>query len=484
MEMLVKNFRKYPNTQIPKCANRNTAVGYLGIWVFCFALLPMNSFCIGEDVDIRRDATVAAVEKAMPSVVNIATETVVQVSDPLEEMFRDFFDRYYRRQPPGAQYSLGSGVIIDENGYILTNDHVVRRAKNIWVKIATGESEIYSARLVAADPKTDIAILKIESKQGQKFSAIKFAADDDLLLGETVLAMGNPFSLGGSVSRGILSSKSRIAPGESEHLDVPNWLQTDASINPGNSGGPLVNLRGELIGLNTAILREAQGIGFAVPAKRVSQAISEIFTPEALSSAISKATNLEAAQSLWFGARFKVVGSSLAVASVQTGSPADAAGLKTGDIVTQVNGKTARNLIELVEQIISRADVSLTVLRNNKLKNFNVHLVPESSYFNAQLISQKLGVNLQPLTPQKAESLGVNVTDAFIVASVDQNSPASKFLQPGYIVTAIDGKMPASLTDAAKIVAGKKRGERVQFLVQARERGFVYQGTAEIPVIQ
>ena len=149
--------------------------------------------------DIRRDATVLAVEKVMPSVVNIATETIIHVRDPFEEFFRQFWDPYHRRQPPNSQYSLGSGVVIDEAGYLLTNDHVVRRADKIAVKFCTG-TNVYSATVVASDPKSDVALLKLNAQPGEKFKAIQFAREDDLLLGETVLALGNPFGLGGSVT--------------------------------------------------------------------------------------------------------------------------------------------------------------------------------------------------------------------------------------------------------------------------------------------
>ena len=192
--------------------------------------------------DVRRDATVIAVEKVMPSVVNIATKTIIRRSrDPMESLFRQFWDPYYNRQAPNSQYSLGSGVVIDEAGYLLTNDHVVRRADTIEVKFANG-TNVYEATVIASDPNSDVALLKLKARPDEKFQAIRFAHEDDLLLGETVLALGNPFGLGGSVSRGILSSKTRNAPKAGERFDIPNWLQTDAPINFGNSGGPLVNL--------------------------------------------------------------------------------------------------------------------------------------------------------------------------------------------------------------------------------------------------
>src|SRR5687767_4673038 len=180
--------------------------------------------------DVRRDATVTAVEAVMPAVVNIATETVVEINDPLENLYREFFGPYYRRRPPNTQHSLGSGVIIDEEGFVLTNFHVVNRARRIWVKLDDGRE--FECEKVSLTQLSDVALLRIRRKGEEKFSAVKFAGDDDLLVGETVLALGNPFGLGGTVTRGILSSKSRRPPRENEQLDVLDWLQTDAAINP------------------------------------------------------------------------------------------------------------------------------------------------------------------------------------------------------------------------------------------------------------
>src|SRR6185295_17409532 len=175
-------------------------------------------------------------------------------------------------------------------------------------------------------------------KPGERFRAVKFTRDDDLLLGETVLALGNPFGLGGSVSRGILSSKNRRLPKEHEPLDYADWLQTDAAINPGNSGGPLINLRGELIGLNVAMYREGQGIGFAIPIKQVTEALSEIFIPEVINS-------------LWFGAQIKAGQHALLVTAVESNSPAGKAGLTVGDQILQVDGKTPKGFVECNEML-------------------------------------------------------------------------------------------------------------------------------------
>src|ERR1035438_10515371 len=312
----------------------------------CLLGTPSGAFGQTGETDIRRDATVIAVEKVMPSVVNIATETIIHVRDPFEELFGQVWGPYHRRQPPNSQYSLGSGVVIDEAGYLLTNDHVVRRADKIGVKFCTG-TNVYSATVVASDPKSDVALLKLNAPPGEKFKAIQFAREDDLMLGETVLALGNPFGLGGSVTRGILSSKSRVLPKEGEPLDIPNWLQTDVPINMGNSGGPLVNVRGELIGINVAVLNQvegyqAQGIGFAIPIRRVLEALSNILPTEYV-------------KSYWFGARVKVGTTPLVMSNVQAQSPAGKAGLKVGDAILEVNGKAPKSFIDFADLLAAGA---------------------------------------------------------------------------------------------------------------------------------
>jgi serine protease Do len=428
--------------------------------------------------DIRRDATVLAVEKVMPTVVNIATATIIQVRDPFEEIFRQFWGPYYRRQPPNSQYSLGSGVVIDEAGYLLTNDHVVRRADKIGVKFCTGTND-YSATVVASDPKSDVALLKLDAPPGEKFKAIQFAHEDDLLLGETVLALGNPFGLGGSVTRGILSSKSRVLPKEDEPLDIPNWLQTDAPINMGNSGGPLVNLRGELIGINVAVLNEvmgqrAQGIGFAIPIRRVLEALSDIFPTEYV-------------KSYWFGARVKVGTTPLVITSVQAQSPAGKAGLKAGDAILQVNGKAPKSFIDFTDRLAAGAgsEVRLAFKRGTGQKEIAVQLVPEKSVFNAGMIRDKLGLNLEELTRPVAARYGVGASDGFFVTGVEENSPAATAgLQRGMLVTGIDGRLPADLCAAAKLLYPKKKGDRVQLDLAVPQRmgnfNVLRQGSVEL----
>jgi S1-C subfamily serine protease len=408
----------------------------------------------GEAPDIRRDATVMATEQVMPSVVNIATSNTVPVRDPLQQLYRQF----WHLRPYDVYYSLGSGVVIDEAGYLLTNDHVVRRANQIAVRFGTGTND-YEATLVASDPNTDIALLKIKARPGEKFHAIKLAPEDDLLLGETVLALGNPLGrLGGSVTRGILSSKSRSAPVEGEPLNYLNWLQTDAPINVGNSGGPLVNLRGELIGINVAVVREAQGepvegIGFAIPIRLVEQALADIFPTDFV-------------KSYWFGARVKVGTAPLLITTVEPGSPAGRAGLKAGDLVVGVNGTMPRSFIDFANLLAANAnsDVSLTVQRGGTRDGFAVKLLPEKSVFNARMVKEKLGLELEELTAQEVVArYRISTPGALLVSGVEKGSPAAAAnLQSGMLLLGLDDQSTSDITALAKLIHAKKQAEAVQ----------------------
>lgn len=416
--------------------------------------------------DIRRDAVVRVVEQVMPCVVNIRTRTVIPVEDPFEAMFR----RFYGQQPNDTMVSLGSGVIIDENGFLLTNDHVVRRAQTIGVQFNVG-TNLYEATVVASDPKRDVALLKLKTRPGEKFRAIRMAREDDLLLGETVLALGNPYGLGGSVSRGILSSKSRTVPQEGAALAPLNWLQTDAPINPGNSGGPLVNLRGELIGLNVAVFNQTQegqpvqGIGFAIPIRLVQEALGDILPTEFI-------------RSYWFGARVKVGTYPLVITSVQPDSPAERAGIRVGDTVMQVNGTVPRTIFEFGELLAAKpkSDVNLILRRDGALTEVNVTLLPETAVFNASLIREKLGLELDPVTR------GNNVM--FVISAVDRRSAAaSAGLQENMVITAVDEQAPADIKSFAKLLKDKRAGSKVLLTVLIPQRaGYWLRATAELTV--
>jgi serine protease Do len=426
-----------------------------------------------SESDLRRDATVIAVERVLPSVVNIATETVVEYHDWYDAMLRQFYG--WSRTPLHQEksVSLGSGVIIDEDGYVLTNLHVVRRASRIQVKLWDGRE--YEAEPLVGTPGSDVALLKLKTRPGEKFKAIRLAPDDDLLLGETVIALGNPYGLGASVTKGILSSKNRRPSTGDEPLDVQDWLQTDAAINPGNSGGPLVNLRGELIGLNVAVYREnggerGLGVGFSIPVKQVSTALSRFFTPEVTDS-------------LWFGAQFKPGSRPIEVSAVQTGGPAAKAGLRAGDHVLEVNGKTPQNLIEC-NRLLVTADraANLIIEHDSRQRSISVRLLSFED-----LVRHRVGLTLLEITPQSAAGLGVRPGDALFIAEVQKGGPAERAgIERGYLLTAVDDQSTSSLRNVAEALSEKKRGESARFTVAVPRRfgAFVQlqQGTANVEV--
>lgn len=419
--------------------------------------------------DIRRDATVIAVENVLPAVVNVGTISVER-ADPYDRLMQEFFG--YNRRSPDTVYSSGSGVIIDEEGWILTNFHVVRGAVKVQVTLAANR-ETLEAEVVSVSEINDLALLRIKAEPERTFRSVALAADEDLLLGETVLALGNPYGLGASVSRGILSSKTRRPEHEGESMEPEDWLQTDASINPGNSGGPLVNLRGELIGLNVAILARAQGIGFAIPVKRISAALSEMVSPEATAG-------------MWFGARVQGSRPPVRATAVQKGGPAESAGLAAGDEVLQVNGSPVRSFLQFYRELRSAGrDVQIQIRRGDQRHELKVRLASEASIFNADYLRKRMGLSLEPVPEDIQRTLGLNLTSAMVVGSVDRGGPAADAgIARGQIVTFIDGNPAADLVAVGRSLNRRRAGEKVIVdVLSARRRGMFFrisEGRAEV----
>ena len=406
-----------------------------------------------EPLDVRRDATVEAIERVMPSVVNVEGSADVDPNSADDRLMAEFFG-WRLQQVQEAVVSRGSGVVIDEEGYVLTNVHVVDGVKRVFVKFNDG-SEPIEAERVALNAGKDVALLRLKAP-GRKFPAVKFAKDDDLLLGETVIALGNPFGYAGSVSRGILSSRARRGPNEDRSrgdLDTLDWIQTDAAINPGNSGGPLINLRGDLIGINVATLRPqmgAQGIGFAIPIKRVNQALAEVLSGESVGR-------------FWFGARLKAATRPLTIQAVQPGSPAEKAGLKPGDVISAVQGDPPSGIIEFNRALVKAGDASdipLTIRRAGTLKELRLRLIEESDFFNNEYLSARAGFKVAAVRG-----------GGFVVQSVDANGPAAAAgLKRGHLIRGLDRTEFPDVVTLARYLFSRAKGETVEVGVLVDQR--------------
>jgi len=295
----------------------------------------------------RRGPVVLAVEKASPAVVSIfSSQEVERAPNPFggnpffEDFFRDFFESMPERR---TQRSLGSGVVIRPDGYILTNEHVVLQSGKVQIQLANERK--FNARLVGADSDSDLAVLKVDEAKSLPY--LPLGTSEDLLIGETVIAIGNPFGLSHTVTTGVVSAVNRsLNTGERTYYD---FIQTDASINPGNSGGPLLNIKGELIGINTAIYGKAQGIGFAIPISRAKRIVEELISHGAVDPPwVGVATQtLTPELAYHFALREK---QGVLIRAVEPGSPAAAAGLQRGDVIVSLDGKPLQSSEEYLQQ--------------------------------------------------------------------------------------------------------------------------------------
>ena len=331
----------------------------------------------GAETDpARRNMVVEAVEKASPAVVNISTEEVVEQrgspfpypADPFfDEFFRDFSDPHPRRF---TRTSLGSGVVVASDGTILTNEHVVLRGSRIHVTLA--DEREFDAKLVGADADSDLAVLRVRA--GGALPSVTLGRSADLMIGETVIAIGNPFGLSHTVTTGVVSALGRSL--RSEDRTYADFIQTDASINPGNSGGPLLDIRGEVIGINTAIYGKAQGIGFAIPVDRVRRVMHDLVSYGEVRrpwlGLVVQDLSPELAQH--FGTSRGVV-----VAEIETDSPAASAGLERGDVIVRVDGHDVHSREEFDQRVDAHGEgerATLTLRRDGREQNHEVKLTP------------------------------------------------------------------------------------------------------------
>jgi len=437
-----------------------------------------------------------------PSVVNINTESTIKNphrrrgdQNPDDDDsggggnggMDDFFNRFFGGQGgqgDGAirERSLGSGVIVDPKGYIVTNRHVIEKADRIRVRLQDDPPGVqHDAKVIGEDQETDLAVIKIDMDRG--VPTAKMGNSDSMQVGDWVLAIGSPFGQVGTVTAGIVSAKGRdIVPGR----QFQTFIQTDAAINPGNSGGPLVNMDGEVIGINTAILSETNayaGVGFSLPSNTVVQVYNQLIGPEHRVSRGSIGIMFDAVENPAI-TRVYGAGSGVTVSSVVPGSPADQAGLKVYDTITTVDGHKVSKGAELVADIASRkpgSKVQLGFLRNGKPQETSVTIADRAKLFAARLgedqendddstpKQSKLGATVRRLTPEMAERLDMPAGKGVIVQDVKPGSFAEDInLGRGDVVLEINKQPVNSEDDFAKVESGLKSGQDVVFLVRPR----------------
>jgi serine protease Do len=428
------------------------------------------------------------VNRVEPAVVNIATTQVMDRKsrrhrsgdddDPSEDFFFHFFDGRPDNGPK-AERSLGSGVIVDKTGFILTNNHVVEQATKIQVQLY-GDTTKYTAKVVGVDEATDLAVIKIDA--GKELPYAKLGNSEGVQVGDWVLAIGSPFGLNATVTAGIISAKDRAGIGQ----QFQRFLQTDAAINPGNSGGPLVDMAGQVIGINTAIItgsRGYEGVGFAMPSSTAINVYDQIVkngrvTRGSIGVSFQEelGTNQITLKSL--GAPYGVV-----IEGVEPGSPAEKAGLKGGDVITSINGTAVKTGNDLVNPIASApigSKVKITYYRDKQQKETTATVEDRTRVFpNTQgRVSNRqednapaeFGLHVESLTPERAQRVGVvEGQKGVIVSEIEPASFADDTgFQPGDVVSEVNGQAVMTVEDYRKAVAKLKPGENVVFKILRR----------------
>src|SRR5438270_5712854 len=452
-----------------------------------------------------------------PAVVNVSTESNPKPTrrgsnrrpnrgqdNGGDDPFQDFFDRFFggQQQGPGGgdddqgpanpfggpgsgrQRSLGSGVVLNTNGYIMTNFHVVDKADRIRVKLFDEPvGVLHDAKVIGIDRETDLAVIKIDPPKDHPLTAARLGDSDKMTVGDWVLAIGSPFDLEATVTAGIVSAKGRTLPGGRQ---FQSFIQTDAAINPGNSGGPLVNMNGEVIGINTAIYTQSfgyQGVGFAMPSNVAREVYEQLTTGDHKVSRGSIGVEFSA-QSNPAVLRVYGVKNGVPITNVRPDSPAAKAGLQGEDTIIAVNGKPIKNGDELVSLISATRPgnkINLTFIRNGQQKEASVTVADRAKLFadrtdqntdepqeESQPQPTRLGVTVKAVSPDIAERMGTPEGKGVQVVDVKPDSFADDIgLQPGLIILKVNKQPVNSEEDFRKATAQLKSGQDIVFLVHS-----------------
>jgi serine protease Do len=465
------------------------------------SLPPANSAPLAGPVDASTFRNIA--KSQSPAVVNIRTEARRRTRE-LTEFFGgdDFMERFFgggraqpgpnRRQPP-EQFSegAGTGFIVDKDGFILTNNHVVEGADRIRVALFNSNGDIYDAKVVGRDPITDSALIQLTERPNDGLPVVKFGDSDQLQPGDWVMAIGNPFNLSHTVTVGVVSALGRQVPGSGVAQREQPMIQTDAAINPGNSGGPLLNIRGEVVGINTAIFTDQRsaniGIGFATPINLVRELLPQLRTGKITRGRIGVQVNSRPftesqARALGLPRREGAL-----ITTIAKPGPADTAGLKPGDVIIEYNGKPVKDSADLVNQVVRTkpgTTVPVKLVRKGQTQSLNVTVEelnleeeqgvrtteePESS---EEAIETGFGMELTPLTSEAVRRLRLpsDISGA-LVTSVDRGSAAEAGnVVEGDIILQVNNRPVSSATDVRRELQSIRSGDTASLLVWRRGR--------------
>ena len=398
---------------------------------------------------------------------------------------QDFFDRFFdgrggQDAPPTAERSLGSGVIVDRKGFILTNNHVVEQATKIQVQL-NGSAQRYNAKVIGTDEETDLAVIKIDAGN-KELPVAKLGNSDGVQVGDWVLAIGSPFGLNATVTAGIVSAKDRGGVGR----QFQKFLQTDAAINPGNSGGPLVDLAGEVIGINTAIItgsRGYEGVGFALPSTVAINVYNQLVqqgrvTRGSIGVSFQEELGTNAITLKELGAPNGVV-----IMGVEPGSPAEKAGLKGGDVITSVNGqavKTGNDLVNPIAQAPIGSKVKIGYVRDRQTKETSAlvedrtRVFPNSASRQSDSLNDsqpaEFGLRVENLTPERASRVGMEGQKGVLVVDVDPASFGDDLnFTRGDVIAEVNRQPVTSVAEYKTVIGKLKPGDNVVFKVLRRQ---------------
>ena len=447
--------------------------------LFFFIVAAVFSFSLPEAFSHGSSESISpTVKRLTPSVVNISTTNVIKASpfaSPYQdEYFKKFFEKFFPEQMPGREFrnkGLGSGFVMSSDGYVITNNHVVRKAEEIEVILEGGKK--YTAKIVGTDPATDLALLKIDPEE--PLPAVEMGDSSALAIGDGVFAIGNPFGLGHTVTAGIVSAKGR-ALGIGRY---DNFIQTDAAINPGNSGGPLFDYEGKVVGVNTAVMARGQGLGFAIPINMAKTVVEHLkvhgkvirgwlgimiqnLTPE-----ISEALGINRDKGGL-------------VSEVKEGSPADKAGIRRGDVIVSVEGEKVPDAATLARKLALTkpgVDTEFVVLRDGKERVFTIKLIehPENEKLEESSdklkTEEELGIEVSEITEQLRNRFQIKAPGGVIIARVARGSLASEagFL-PGDVILEVNGDAVSGLDEYHEALREHGSKETLLFLIERKGR--------------